>query len=282
MPVCNNKIDIHAHAIITKCPNLDFVGLPTPENLLDTYAKYGISQGVLLPLTSPEGRNFISTTESVEAIAAKYPDNFFWAIGLDPRMLRNTPASDFGGLLEYYKSHGAKSVGEMTANLNFDDPLYDNMLAQCAEHDLPVTVHMSPAIGLDYGVVDDPGLPRLEKMLKKYPKLKIFGHSTFFWDHMTVNKAQPGRVHELMGKYDNLYCDISAGSGFNALTKNEEIGLDFLEAFQDRIMFGCDFGPNAVGRLSLWLDRMYLDCRLKEDAYQKICRENAIRILKLA
>lgn len=34
MPICNNKIDIHAHAVVTSCPNLDFVGLPTPENLL--------------------------------------------------------------------------------------------------------------------------------------------------------------------------------------------------------------------------------------------------------
>lgn len=281
MPICNNKIDIHAHAVVTSCPNLDFVGYPTPENLLEAYAKYGISQGVLLPLASPEGRNVIIPTETVEAIASKYPDQFFWAIGLDPRMLRNNPASDFGALLEYYKSQGAKSVGEMIANLNFDDPLYDNMLAQCAEHDLPVTIHMSPAIGLDYGVVDDPGLPRLEKMLKKYPKLKIFGHSVFFWEHMTVSKDKPGRIHELMVKYDNLYCDISAGSGFRAMTTNEEIGLDFLETFRDRVMFGCDFGPNAVGSLAMWLDRMYLDGRLAEDVYQKVCRENAIRILKL-
>ena len=46
-------------------------------------------------------------------------------------------------------------------------------------------------------------------------------------------------------------------------------------------MFGCDFGPNAVGSLAMWLDRMYLDGRLAEDVYQKVCRENAIRILKL-
>lgn len=281
MPICNNKIDIHAHAIVTDYPDRNYVGLPSPEELRNTYAKYGISQGLLLPLSSAESRSFISTAESVEAIAAQYPDTFYWSMGLDPRMLQNTPFSDFGPLMEFYKSKGAKSVGEMTANLYFDDPLYDNMLAQCAENDLPVTIHMSPAIGLAYGVVDDPGLPRLEKILKKHPRLKILGHSNFFWDHMTVHKDEPGRIHELLCKYDNLYCDISAGSGFRALTGNEDIGLNFLEIFQDRILFGCDFGHNAVGLLPMWLDKMYTENRLSERAYYKICRENAIRILNL-
>ena len=70
--------------------------------------------------------------------------------------------SDFGKLIEAYKALGAKAVGEVTGNLHFDGPLYDNMLAQCAEHDIPVTIHISPELNWSYGVVDEPGLFRLE------------------------------------------------------------------------------------------------------------------------
>lgn len=293
MPICNQKIDIHAHATLIKYPDKNFVFL-SPDALLEKYKEYGISQGLLLPLISPEHHAFITPTEMVETIVSDYPDHFYGAMGLDPRMLNNLPNSDFGPLMEYYKARGAKSVGEMTANINFDDPLYDNLLAQCAEHDLPVTIHISPAVGYDYGVVDEPGLPRLEKMLKKYPKLKIFGHSQAFWAHISTNvdselmkryptgKVIPGRLYELFEKYDNLYGDLSAGSGFNALFRDVENGLKFLDIFQDRLMFGCDFcRPHDSGKLAMWLDRMYTEGNLSPEVYLKVCRENAIRILNL-
>ena len=185
MQICKNKIDIHAHSIMSDFPDKVFMTYHSPEELLLKYDMLGIEKGMLLPSVSPEGSKFPITTDHTVEIVNKYPERYFFAIGLDPRMVDNSSDTDFGKILEFYKSKGAKAVGEMTANLNFDDPLYDNMLAQCAEHDLPVTIHISPAIGYSYGVVDDPGLPRLEKMLKKYPKLKIFGHSQAFWAHMS-------------------------------------------------------------------------------------------------
>jgi hypothetical protein len=64
--------------------------------------------------------------------------------------------------------------------------------------------------------------------------------------------------------------------------RDEENGLKFLERYQDRLMFACDFcSPDEVGKLALWLDEMYLAGKLSETVYMKICRENAIRILKL-
>lgn len=294
MPVCNQKFDVHAHATLIKYPDPNCIFL-SPEQVLEKYAQYGISQGLLLPEVSPEHHLFCHTTQEVETIVQQYPGKFYGAMSLDPRMLNNNHMnSNYGPLLEYYKSRGAKSVGEMTANIPFDDPLYDALLAQCAEHNLPVTIHISPAVGYDYGVVDEPGLPRLEKMLKKYPKLKIFGHSQAFWAHMSTNvdselmkgyptgKVTPGRLFELFEKYDNLYGDLSAGSGFNSLARDEESGLNFLSLFQDKLMFGCDFcRPSDIGKLAMWLDKMYTEGRLSEEVYLKICRENAIRILKL-
>ena len=92
---------------------------------------------------------------------------------------------------------------------------------------MPVTIHISPAIdGYGYGIVDDLSLPRLEKMLKKHPNLKILGHSQPFWSEIGDNvteenrnkyvtgKVRPGRLISLLREYPNLLCDLSAGNSF--------------------------------------------------------------------
>ena len=295
MPVCSRKIDIHAHAVITDCPDPHLVCLPDPESVLARYDRFGIEKGLLLPICTADSMPFISSTETVRQVADRYPDRFLFGMGLDPRMCGNSVHADFRRLIAFYRSKGAKSVGEVTANLYLDDPLYDNMLAQCAEMDMPVTVHISPEVGFTYGMVDEPGLYRLEKMLKKYPKLKILAHSPAFWTHMAAGvtvpdmkrypdpgKIRPGRLWELFDKYGNLYGDLSGCSGYYALTRDEENGLRFLNAFSERMLFGCDFCvPEHTGLLAMWLDRQYLAGALSEQVYWDICRNNACRVLKL-
>ena len=106
-----------------------------------------------------------------------------------------------------------------------------------------------------YGIIDELGLPRLEKMLKKHPKLKIFGHSQCFWSEIGENseelrntypegKVKNGRLPELLRKYENLYCDLSAGSGANALMRDREHAARFIEEFSDRLLYGCDHYNN--------------------------------------
>ena len=43
-----------------------------------------------------------------------------------------------------------------------------------------------------------------------------------------------------MRTYPNLVADISAGSGHNALSRDEARGIAFLHEFQDRVLFGTD------------------------------------------
>lgn len=295
MPVCNRKIDIHAHAILTDCPDLYMVGLLTPEEVLSHYDQFGIEKGLLLPLTTADSLPFIVSTETTMRIVNMYPDRFLFGMGLDPRMCGNRADADFGPLMDFYQSKGALTVGEVTANLYLDDPRYDNLFAQCAERGLPVTIHISPEVGFTYGMVDEPGLYRLEKMLRKYPKLKILAHSPAFWAHMAADvtaedmkrypqpgKIKPGRLWELFAECENLYADLSGGSGFYALSRDEENGLRFLETFRDRMLFGCDFcTPSHTGLLAMWLDSCCLEGRLSEETYLKICRENAVKLLKL-
>jgi glyoxylase-like metal-dependent hydrolase (beta-lactamase superfamily II) len=122
--------------------------------------------------------------EMVKFIVDKYPDRFLWFCNVDPREGKNRADSDLGYLLEFYKSIGALGVGEITANIYADDPRLDNLFSFCEELDMPVTIHIAPEERGYYGIIDELGLPRIEKMLKKHPKLKVFGHSQCFWSEI--------------------------------------------------------------------------------------------------
>lgn len=101
---------------------------------------------------------------NMKLLTEKYPERFLWFCNIDPRAGDNDPNCNLSHLLEHYKSLGAKGVGELTSNLYADDPLMENLFAHCAKCDMPVTIHISPEVGFDYGIVDDIGLPRIEKI----------------------------------------------------------------------------------------------------------------------
>ena len=173
------KIDIHAHATPYQqySPSMGRgVPMVSPEEVIGFYDEIDVEMGVLLPLTSPEYQNEQVTSSACKYISDKYPDRFLWFCGVDPRAAGNRPDADLSMLLNHYKALGAKGMGELTANLYPDDPMMDNLFAHCAACDMPVTIHVAPKLGGYYGIVDELGLPRLEKVLAKHPKLKIFGH----------------------------------------------------------------------------------------------------------
>ena len=156
------KIDIHVH-------NHDHPDAhwkrATPEELLEIYEKIGVEKAVILPS--------VQQNEEAMEIVERYPDRFYWFCNIDPRMGRNLPDTDLSYFLEYYKSKGAKGVGEVTCNLYFDDPFVDNLFYHCEKTQMPLLFHIGPQIGNCYGLVDDLGLPRLEKNLAKYPNLTV-------------------------------------------------------------------------------------------------------------
>mgnify|MGYP000346850352 CR=1 FL=1 len=63
-----------------------------------------------------------------------------------------------------------------------------------------------------------------------------------------------GRLVCLMRNYKNLYADLSANSGGCAIMRDEKFGLQFLEEFQDRLMFGTDMVNTdmdiSIGRMA--------------------------------
>lgn len=294
------KIDVHAHASPWPEYAPKYFGTemkkPSPDELFEEYYnKLNVEKCVLLPGVSPEGATAAITPEMIKYLVDRDPDRLLWFCCVDPRMLSNSADAKLGYLLEHYKTLGAKGVGEVTCNLYADDPLMENLFACCAELDLPVTVHIAPERGGYYGIADDLGLPRIERMLKKYPKLKIFGHSQPFWSEIGENndeirntyvpgKVKNGRLPALLREYENLYCDLSAGSGANALMRDREHAARFIEEFSDRLMYGCDIclhGQTFPFAFDEFLTSMRESGEISEENYYKLVRGNAERILGL-
>ena len=292
------KIDIHAHATAFPqyVPPDARSGYRTicAEELFPFYDRLNVEKGVLLPLISPEAQLFQIGVEETKWIADQYPDRLAWFCNIDPRAAQNSPEADLSYLLEHYKKLGARGVGELTSNLYADDPKMDNLFTHCEKQKMPVTIHISPAPG-GYGIVDETGLARLERMLKKHPDLVILGHSQPFWAEIgectpemrndyPTGKVKEGRLPKLLREYGNLCCDLSAGSGANALMRDREYAAKFIEEFADRMYYGCDICTASSTHpfpFADFLDDLRATGEISEENYRKIVRENAVKLLEL-
>ena len=94
---------------------------------------------------------------------------------------------------------------------------------------------------------------------------------------------EEGAIAKLMRKYPNLYGDVSAGSGFHALERDEEYAIKFLNEFQDRLMFGTDICQphRAATPLATFLLKLRDEKKISEEVFNKVARENIIKILDL-
>ena len=292
------KIDIHVHTVAEAGllrPRGDT--LATPEELFRMYEQLGVEKAVLLPIVSPEGQTDGNTNREIVGIVRQYPDRFYWFCDVDPRQGRNDEATDFVQILSYYKGLGAAGLGEVTANLPMDDLRVEKLFAACQQLNMPVTIHIGDAGG-DYGLIDSLGLPGLEKLLQKFPNLILLGHSQKFWSEISSDVTEEtrggapkgpvlpgGRIPELMEKYPNLCGDLSAGSGCNAMMRDPDFGYRFLEKFQDRLFYGTDIcSPRDIThirvKLGPFMEEGVATGKLSREAYEKICRGNALRLLE--
>ncbi|MFA6665708.1 MAG: amidohydrolase family protein, partial [Armatimonadota bacterium] len=93
---------------------------------------------------------------------------------------------------------------------------------------------------------------------------------------------EEGVVPHLMRRYPNLYGDLSAGSGHNALARDPEYAVKFLNEFQDRLLFGTDIcAPDTPTPLVDFLLDLRDSGKISEAVFQKIARENAVKLLNL-
>ena len=285
-----DKIDLHLHLTPWQIPKLGKMDLASGKNMIPHLEELGIRKGVLMS-SAEKGLPF-GTNKANRKICEKLPDRYAWMCTLKP-----CAPEEVYDRLKAYKDQGAIGVGELTVNRRLDDPFLQALFAAAEKLELPVTVHMSPEVGYSYGVVDDPGLPMLEEILKKYPRLILLGHSQVFWIEMsgdapTAKEARNqwgdgpivpgGRVPELFEKYPNLHGDLSANSGSRAIMRDPEFGLAFLEKYADRLFFATDMvNTSMVFPLGAWLDEQVEAGKLSREAYEKICWGNAQRIFGL-
>src|SRR5438094_3841443 len=89
-------------------------------------------------------------------------------------------------------------------------------------------------------------------MLEKYPRVNLVGHAQTWWGNVDKNlsdqtvmypkgKVTPGGLTDrYLSDYANMYGDLSAGSGLNALTRDEDRAREFLVRHQDKLIYGSD------------------------------------------
>ena len=297
-------IDIHAHAYRRKMnPKYNMCDLP---DLLKFMEIWGIDKCCVLPIVSPE-IYFPQNPIDIIEMAEQCPDKIIPFCNVDPRSWANCPNSPLEKALEFYKELGCKGVGEIMPQLEIRDPKVQNLFRAAEVAGLPVTFDGSDVLTGGFGVYDDPGLPQLELSVQRFPNLIFLGHGPVFWSeiarletpaercvgwtfdgHQMRNIYNTGKIKEegvmpkMLRRYPNLHCDMSDGTAYNALTRDEDYIESFIKEFEDRMYFGTDVvGINLqiplIGKLKEWKDRGVIT----KAAYDKITHENAMRLLNL-
>lgn len=293
------KIDVHIHVTTQSLEKPEVFTyasryMSKPEEMIPHLTHENIEHAIIMSTSEKENNDSGTHNEIAKTICSKYPSEFSWCCTIDEQVDSEKTVYE---RIKQYQQEGAVGVGEFCANKLLDDAFVKEVLEAAEKLEMPVTIHMSPAVGMGYGVVDHPGLPLLEEVLVKYPNLKLIGHSAPIWNEISKDAATEerarngypkekivagGRLIECLRKYAHFYCDLSAYSGCNALLRDEAFALSFLEEFQDQLMFGTDY-THAYQHLPLgeWLDEQYLKEKLSHEAYQKICRDNADKVFRL-
>lgn len=197
----------------------------------------GVTNAVLLARAA--------AVEQVKAMQAKYPNRFIWSASAD------ITKPDAVEVLTKAVKDGAQGFGELKFHVAADGPELQRMYALAAELNVPILVHFQEVPHFEGEGVWSTGFKRFEAMLKAYPKTKFIGHADAFWANVSADyheeAAYPtgpikrgGITDKLLGDYANLYGDLSANSGNNALSRDSEFTKDFLARHQNNLVFGSD------------------------------------------
>ena len=185
--------------------------------------------------------------------AERAPERFVLGYAPDPRD-RDACCK----LIAAHDIYNAKICGELKCRVMYDNFDCLRLLRTAGMLKMPVIMHFDYDHQLNF---DDPRtdwfggtIDTLERVLQACPDTIIIGHAPGFWIHISdddlyMQQGYPsddapvikqGRIAQLLRKYPNLYCDISANSGLKALKRNKEYTVEFLTEFQDRVLYARD------------------------------------------
>lgn len=295
-------VDFHAHAYRRPTPFV--TRFPTVEEVLRRYDAEGIDMGVLLPVVSPE-IYLPQANEDILDMAARYPDRIIPWCNVDPRALTHSADAPLDRVLRHYRDLGCKGVGEVMLNVPLLDPQVQNLFRHAQDVGLPVTFDGSDRVGGDFGLFDEPGLPQLERTLRRFPNLTLIGHGPIFWCELgrlptgAVRKPaflpdgsqeawtppagpirEEGVVARLLRAYPNLHGELSDAAPY--LAADPDYAGRFLNEFSDRLLMGTDYCCVGMPFASWDLLRAWRrDGRLSAEVFDRVAGGNARRLLKL-
>jgi len=245
---------------------------------------------VLLPLEDIAGGVFLTTDEVLEA-HRQYPHRVIPFCHVDLRR------DDFARRIQQYAAAGCRGYGEQKQQLPLADPRIARMLEVISEFGWPCTFHFQDnAKGFNQGIAQ-----HLEPLLRRFPRVKFIGHAQSWWSHISAEVPPPevslypkgpvkpgGLIDRLLADYENLFADLSAGSGHNALARDLEFAAGFVRRHRRRLLFasdcpchdghGANFKGGCIGHKTLGLLSQIADADTRAD----ILYGNAARLLGLS
>jgi predicted TIM-barrel fold metal-dependent hydrolase len=146
---------------------------------------------------------------------------------------------------------GAVSIGEMKFHLALNSPEMRRVYDIAAEMKVPVMMHIQNFPHFAGEMPYNTGYPEFDKVLKAHPKTTFIGHGDLFWAHISADvptdRGYPpgpikpgGLTDKFLSDYPNLFADMSANSGNNALSRDPEYAKGFVARHQDKLIFGSD------------------------------------------
>jgi predicted TIM-barrel fold metal-dependent hydrolase len=277
-------IDFHAHLgkVIYGYDAL------TPEKLINFMDAYNIEKSIILPLINPEEEDYYYTTEQALCDCAKYPNRLIPFAHMDPRRGTNDGKYDFYPVLKEYADMGCKGFGEILANLPTNDIRMKGIYRACGKLGFPVVFDFRLSTT---GVIEPLGMPYLEECLKEFPETIFIGHGPAWWAEISGDVREdekssypkgeietPGRIDLLLEKYPNMYADLSANSGYNALSRDTAFAKRFLMRHYHKLLFGTDRFVREEEPLIIDLLKKM---ELPSDVEECIFATNAERMLNL-
>lgn len=253
------------------------------EDLIRHQRALGATKTVLLPAGSKFGLEAdCYGNDSVVALAKQYPKEFvFFA-----NEVADLPEAR--SVIEKYLKAGAIGIGEQKFFVDCDSKHIELIGALAKDYNVPVLMHFQ------HGKYNT-GYERFHKVLEKFPKVSFIGHAQTFWGNIDRNHDQTvlypkgkltagGLTDRWLADYPNFYGDLSAGSGLNALLRDEELTKDFFRRHQNKLMYGSDCQDETTkdtrcsGIKCLETVKRLAPTKKVE---RKILYENARRVLKI-
>ncbi len=190
----------------------------------------GISKAVFLPGLGSE--------ERVRHLAAESPDRFVRFCNADVRL------PDAVAQLRAQLKGGAIGMGELKYPVQIDGPEMRRVYDVAAEFRVPVLMHYQEGSF-------NSGFARLPALLAAYPRTTFIGHANSWWAHISAEVNDKvgyptgpikagGITDKVLADYPNVYGDLSANSGRNALARDPDFAAAFLERHKTKLLFGSD------------------------------------------